>query len=60
MSLAQTLLDVGAAVARGFADALRARDEAASLEAARATLLNAVAEVESAAARAKFPELRES
>ena len=59
MSVATVLLGILAAVAEAFRRALAADDDAERLAAAREALLDAVSEVESAQARAKFPELRE-
>lgn len=53
------LLRLGADVLRGLSAALDAPDDAARLDAARTALLDAIAQVEGALAREKFPGLRE-
>ena len=59
MSLERLLLEIASTVVRGLANAARAETDADKLDAARGALMAAVAEVESALAREKFPELRE-
>ncbi len=59
MTVAAVLMSILEALARAFGVALRERDEGAAFAAARTALLDSIAAVESAEARAKFDRLRE-
>lgn len=56
---ASILAEVVAGVAKGAVDAMRAANDAEAIRIQRETLLEGVRILESAEARAKFPELRE-
>lgn len=58
MTVASVLLGILEALARAFGAALRS-DDSAALAHARTALLDSIATIESAEARAKFPALRE-
>lgn len=57
--VAEVLLGILSALTSAFRSALTARSEADAFAAARVALLDSIAAVEGAEARAKFPSLRE-
>lgn len=57
--VAEVLLGILSALTSAFRSALQARSEADAFAAARVALLDSIAAVEGAEARAKFPSLRE-